>query len=343
MTNAPKPSPTDPLKRQLEDWNDNWSYMEYPDEWGTSYMWFAARMRHEEEWTAQSAGLEVSRFAVSNSESNSIEFWVVHRADLKPKDLDLIVLNVLDEKGWQEFANTYANKFPKLFLEGTKSQPDDKAFEAEKKMFENFKWGMAYVCPRGVGPSAWDGSADTLVRNQDEKGSEAAKKIEADRSVRAPLVDAKAAAAAEKARIHNLRRFYLLGQTLEGQQVWDIRCAIRALRSIEGLKDTKLWLQASRNQAGNALYASLFEDGIARLDLHELPHSHMEGPVYLNVLKYLDIPQAAAMATERTRVVIYDDDQTAWEYPKAVGEKLGWGADKKTGLQLRSVPKEEKP
>lgn len=272
-----------------------------------------------------------------------VPLYLVHRADLKPKDLELVVLNVLDEKSWPEFANTYADKFPTLFREGLQIQSDEKAFEAEKKMFENFKWGMAYVCPRGVGPSAWDGSADTLVRHQDEKGSEAAKKTEADRSVRAPLMDAKSVAAAEKARIHNLRRFYLLGQTLEGQQVLDIRSAIRALRSIEGLKDTKLWLQASRNQAGNALYASLFEDGIARLDLHELPHSHMQGPVYLNVLKYLDIPQAAAMATERSRVVIYDDDQTAWEYPKAVSEKMGWGADKKTGLQLRNVPKEEKP
>ena len=86
---------------------------------------------------------------------------------------------------------------------------------------------------------------------------------------------AKTAAAEEKSRVQRLRRFYLLGQTLEGQQVWDIRCAIRALRSIEGLKDTKLWLQASRTQAANVLMASLFEDNITRLDLHDLPHSLM--------------------------------------------------------------------
>lgn len=272
-----------------------------------------------------------------------LDVWIVLRADLKHQDLELIVLNVLDENGWQDFANTYAHKFPKLFPESIKTQPDDKAFESEKKMFENFKWGMAYVCPRGIGPSAWEGSAATLGRNEAKLGSEAAKKDEAAKGGHAPLVDAKAAAAAVKTQTQRLRRFYLLGQTLEGQQVWDIRCAIRALRSIEGLKDTKLWLQASRNQAGNALYASLFEDGIARLDLHELPHSHEQGPIYLNVLKYLDIPQAAAMAAERTRVVIYDDDQAAWSYSQQVSEKLGWGADKKTGLQLRNVPKEEKP
>ena len=151
--------------------------------------------------------------------------------------------------------------------------------------------------------------------------------------------------------VQRLRRFYLLGQTLEGQQVWDIRCAVRAIRSIEGLKDTKLWLTGNRTQAANVLYASLFEDGIARIDLHDLPHSLMppkpekgsplsgDEPAYLNVLKILDIPEAAAMAAERTRVVIYDNDKAAWSYPQQVSEKLGWGADKKAGLQLRDVPK----
>jgi hypothetical protein len=28
----------------------------------------------------------------------------------------------------------------------------------EQKMFDNSKWAMAYVCPRGVGPTAWIGS-----------------------------------------------------------------------------------------------------------------------------------------------------------------------------------------
>ncbi len=257
-----------------------------------------------------------------------LPIFVAHRVDIKARDLELIVLNVLDEQGWQDFANTYAHKFPKLFPEGTKATRDDKAFEQEKKMFENFKWGMAYVCPRGIGPTNWDSPA---VNPNDKK----------------------AVAAAEKARVQRLRRFYLLGQTLEGQQVWDVRCAIRALRSIEGLKDTKLWLQASRTQASNALMASLFEDKITRLDLHELPHSLMPAsdgqsspvssglPAYLNMLKYLDMPQAVAMAAERTRVVIYDNDKAAWSYPQQVSEKLGWGKDKKAGLQLRDVPKAE--
>ena len=54
--------------------------------------------------------------------------------------------------------------------------------------------------------------------------------------------------------------------------------------------------------SGIALYASLFEPGIAELDLTDLPASHRDGPDFLNVLKYLDLPQAVAMAAERCPV-----------------------------------------
>ena len=240
--------------------------------------------------------------------------FIAHRAGLPRKDLELVVLNVLDDKGWRDFTTTYAAKFPNIVSQSAAApESDGKSFEQEKKMFQNFKWGMAFVCPRGVGPSAWD-----------TKPAEG---------------DAKAKAAAEKASTQRLRRFYLLGETLHGQQVWDIRCALRALKAVEGLQNTKLWVQASRMQAGNAVYASLFEDGITRLDLHEVPHSHEQGPVYLNVLKYLDMPQAVAMASERTRVIVYDDDREAWAYPQQVSDKLEWAKEKKAGFSRRDIPK----
>jgi hypothetical protein len=44
----------------------------------------------------------------------------------------------------------------------------------------------------------------------------------------------------------------------------------------------------------------------------------------LNVRRYLDMPQAVAMAVERSRVVLYDDDHSSWQYPAAVAQQLGW-------------------
>jgi hypothetical protein len=145
---------------------------------------------------------------------------------------------------------------------------------------------MAYVCPRGIGPTAWTGS--------------------------------------EKQQTQRLRRFYLLGQTLDGMQTWDIRRSIAALRAA-GFAKPALWLQSQNAMAGNTLYASLFEENITHLDLHALPASHQAGPVYLSVLKALDLPQAAAMAAARSKVRIYTPDKSAWSYPAQVAGKLGWG------------------
>ena len=54
---------------------------------------------------------------------------------------------------------------------------------------------FAYVCPRGIGPAAWTGD--------------------------------------EKKQTQIRRRFMLLGQTLDGMRVWDIRRTIQALGQID--------------------------------------------------------------------------------------------------------------
>ena len=133
--------------------------------------------------------------------------------------------------------------------------------------------------------------------------------------------------ALENARLFDqtqrLRRFYLLGQTVDSMRTWDIRRGVQAVKQIAGLEKKPLWIQAQREMAANALYASLFEDGISRLDLHDLPTTHRQGPAYLNVLKYLDLPQAAAMAAEKTRVILYSADEKAWAYPTSIVKLLG--------------------
>ena len=55
-----------------------------------------------------------------------------------------------------------------------------------------------------------------------------------------------------------------------------------------------------------------------------MPASHRDGPDYLNVLRVLDIPQAAAMAADRCQVHLVDTDPKGWGYPIALGQKSGW-------------------
>ncbi len=92
--------------------------------------------------------------------------------------------------------------------------------------------------------------------------------------------------------------------------------------------------------SGIVLYASLFEPGIARLDLLNLPNSHRDGPTFLNVLRYLDIPQAVAMAAENSRVRLYQKDGSGWQFPQAVAQKMGWTEKQ---FQILTLSNEREP
>ena len=127
---------------------------------------------------------------------------------------------LLDEKGWHDFAGTYGKRFGKGFPKDLKLPAHDaEAFDLERKMFKNQKWAMAYLAPRGIGPTAWSG--DARKRNQ------------------------------------ILRRFYLLGETLDGMRVFDAVRSVSSLRAVRGMGKVPLWMQANRQMAANLLYASL--------------------------------------------------------------------------------------
>jgi len=237
----------------------------------------------------------------------------------------LVVLNVLDDRGWQEFLSTFAVKFgdelrqPEkvedgLFGAGTDKLKqvaetipplDEKAWKSTAQMFANQPWAMAYIAPRNTGRTATN--PDTKKQTQLR------------------------------------RRFMVLGQTLAGQQTYDVYRALQALRWVDDkfLDSTPVWLQAEREMSGIALYAALFEPRIKRLDLYDLPTTHRDGPILFNVERILDLPQTVAMVAEKSQVILYRPGEEAerakgFEYSRAVQEKLGW--DKKQ-LQFRTTEK----
>lgn len=267
-----------------------------------------ASVNPQKENSAERDGIRMTAYDFESQSPYRLRMYVVHRDGLRAEDLELIALNVLDAQGWTDFCTTFHSRFGKLIEVFPGTPDDEKAFDSEKKMLQNFKWGMAYICPRGIGPTEWTGSP--------------------------------------KAQTQRLRRFYLLGQTLDGMRVWDIRRAVQTIRAIPGLEETPLWMQAHRDMAVDAVYASLFEDNIKRLDLHDMPLTHngtvdgdpqAVGAPLLNVLRHLDIPQAAAMAAMRSRVVIYSDKPDAWDYPATITQNLG----KEKQFQIRNPVKPE--
>jgi dienelactone hydrolase len=248
--------------------------------------------------SAERHGMRFAIYDFGDTEHFPVRLCVLHRAGLKKADLK--VLNVLDEQAWREFASSIRVGFePELHSESLPKANDD-AWKSTKELLEKRAWVMLYVAPRGIGPTAWNQTDKKLVQNQ--------------------------------------RRFYLLGKTLDGDRIADVYGAMQCAASIPAWKDAPLWLQSQRSMAGVTLYTTILHGKnikVERMDLYDLPKSHRDGPYFLNVQRILDMPQALAMAAERAKVVLYQDDETGWEYPQAVAQKLGWDAKQ---IQIRKKP-----
>ena len=246
--------------------------------------------------------LETFDFLADGDRSGSpgLRLFLAKPAAIERSDLELAVLTVLDEPGWQDFLTSIGAAFPDLFTETELPELDTESFAQNCGMFASQKWAMAWIAPRGIGRTRW--TSDPKEDNQIK------------------------------------RRFYLLGQTLDSMRVWDTRRALQSLRQLSGLAQTPLWLQGHETMAGIALYASLYEPDIARLELHNLPTSHREGPNFLNVLRYLDMPEAMALAAENSRIRLYNAKPSDWTFATKTATNLAWP---KNQIQFRNVGEHE--
>ena len=227
-------------------------------------------------------GVELRAIEFVSDDDTKLTLYITNFPGLRTPDL--VVLNPLDEEGWEDFLATMRPGFEEE-LGGEDLPPaDEEAFLQMKGMYRSFKWSMAYVAPRGIGEPELDAEQQKLVA----------------------------------------RELAGKGQTLDAMRVWDIRRAIQALRDEGDMPETQLWLQAGGRMAGNMLFASLFEPEVHRMDLYDPPNSLSEGPNLLGTEGVLDMPQVIAMALERSGLIVYEEERSDWSYVTGLAEKLKW-------------------
>jgi dienelactone hydrolase len=251
-------------------------------------------------WPGESASLDISpdeprtrddlrlrTYDFTSEPHVRLKLYVIDSTRDKPK---YVALNVLDDRAWDEFADgagpIFGDDFPDA-RRGTRS---------DAKLVLDGHAVNVFLAPRGVGPTRTMPDAKTTTsQNLLRKDT------------------------------HRRRRFWLLGGSLEGQQVYDVRRALQAVRQIDGLAGMPVHVRSRNGMGGVALYASLFEPPVARLELANLPTSHEpDGPSILNVLKVMDIPTAAALAAERSDVRLRQRDSRAWDFPRSAVKRMGW-------------------
>ena len=201
----------------------------------------------------------------------TLRFYLARPVATKIKALHL---EVVDDAGWLRqlqlaragFAPAFREELAQAGVDATAPLPEPLRQQFTKWMGYIRDHGGAYVtfAPRGVGFTALSGD--------------------------------------EKQRTQIRRRFMLLGQTLDGMRVWDVRRALQSARALDGLGALPVVLWGNGGAACNALVASLFEPGIAELQLSGLPENEKEWPDYLNAWRVTTPKQLISLAGQRSKL-----------------------------------------
>jgi hypothetical protein len=219
-----------------------------------------------------------------------LRLWLQTHVDTKvPKK---ITLTTLDDAAWERILKAYGKDFEKAFS-GVELPPSPKTgIEKFPRTTDDLVIGRAFLAPRGIGVTRWaqtNSKEDTLVR----------------------------------------RRFALIGQTLDGQRVWDVRRACAVLNELFDAKMVHFSLEGKGEMASIALHGGLFEPSIESLGFANLPGRYTDGPVFLDVLRHFDMPQTLAIAFPKkielvkTWVRGSTTNSADWSWPQALQKSLG--------------------
>ena len=242
-------------------------------------------------------GVRLEAYAFQSQPGVELTLFVARRSRLKqPRELEF---NVLGEQEWAQWMRAMGPVFgedlkglPGLEAVGTaaettaESGPEPGWFNRLRERLSGESRAVAWLAPRGIGPTAW---------------------TQAEREV-----------------VQIRRRFMLLGQTLDGMRVWDIRRGLAVLREVRAFQESAIQLRGEGAMGVNLLLAGVFEPGWERLELVGIPPTFRDGPDYLNILRFIEMPQAVAMAAEHGRVRLVGAGAGDWGFVSAVGAALDW-------------------
>jgi cephalosporin-C deacetylase-like acetyl esterase len=101
---------------------------------------------------------------------------------------------------------------------------------------------------------------------------------------------------------HMKRQAMVAGTTLESMQVYEILRSLEFLRAQPEVDPARMTIVGKGETGINGLYAAQLDGKVARVVLASPPPSHRQGPHYLGILKYTDIPEVMALMGDKLRL-----------------------------------------
>ncbi len=233
-------------------------------------------------------GLVMSSYDFTSQNGIDLRMYLIHRKDLTEAKNAMIQIQNQDD--WLEFLAFYQDAFGDRDVLKEESFPDHAPaglgdFEAFRQNLLKEDVVAVMVTPRGVGRTAWDQSPRKQVQHQ--------------------------------------RRFYLLGESLGGMQIWDVRRALQALRMIGVAKQAEVMMGGEGYSAALVMYASLYED-VTAIHMTELAESDMQSVPLLNVSRFFSVDQILAASASRQRTVVDQIPAEAFSFSRKAAEAQGW-------------------
>ena len=114
------------------------------------------------------------------------------------------------------------------------------------------------------------------------------------------------------------RSLPLLGKTIDTGRLMDVVTATKLAFLGQVGRPAESWSIIGKGQAGViAAYAAILEPRLREVIAVSPPASHREGPIFLNILRVVDIPEAFGLLAPRT-LTVHASDATPFERTKSI-------------------------
>ena len=98
---------------------------------------------------------------------------------------------------------------------------------------------------------------------------------------------------------HMKRQAMVCGTTIESMQLYEVLRSVRFLKTLPEVDPTRITISGQGESGINGLYAALLDRSIEKAILCSPTASHRQGPCYLNVLRFTDIPEVVRLMSDR--------------------------------------------
>ena len=133
-----------------------------------------------------------------------------------------------------------------------------------------------------------------------------------------------------------LRNAMFVGQTVDSMRLADVMVAVEALRSEESVDPERIMIVGEGTCGALGLYAAILDPGVKQAMMVNPPTTHAESPIFLNVLRYTDLPEAAALIAPR-HLTFYGRMPSPYEYARHVYRLYGKPGNLFLAMNLQAV------